>query len=210
AFTDKASNLVPGDTNGLRDVFLRDLTTNQTELVSLAYDGSLGNADSFIAPSAGAISSDGRYVAFNSDATNLIPGHTNARVDAFIRDRLLGTTTVVDVSSGGVLGNSGGGVSSMSHDGRFVAFTSTSTNLVPGPTGDLTHVFVRDRLLEMTEIVDVASDGTLANGSPRETSISADGRFIVFQSSADNLVPGDTNGFMDVFVRDRFLGLTER
>jgi len=206
AFQSSASNLVPGDTNGWGDVFLRDRQSGTTERVSVDSGGAQGNQSSF-EPS---ISADERFVAFWSLASNLVPGDTNGFPDVFVRDRQSGTTERVSVASGGAQGNSASAGSSISADGRFVAFYSIASNLVAGDTNGTWDIFVRDRSSGTTERVSVATggaQGNLASGSP---SISADGRFVAFGSGASNLVAGDTNGVADVFVHDRQNGSTVR
>src|SRR5204862_2107304 len=125
-------------------------------------------------------------------------------------DRLTGTTERVSVASGGTEGNDASLGFALSADGRFVAFQSDATNLVAGDTNGATDVFVYDRQTGMTERVSVASDGTQANNASSYPVLSADGRFVAFDSAATNLVAGDTNGATDVFVHDRQTGATER
>src|SRR5437867_824550 len=170
-----------------------------TERVSVDSAGTQGNSFS-LDPS---ISADGRFVAFSSLATNLVPGDTNGAFDVFVHDRLTGTTERVSVDSAGTQGHGNSSEPSISADGRFVAFSSVATNRVPGDTNAAFDVFVHDRLTGTTERVSVASAGTQGNGSSLDPSISADGRFVAFSSVATNLVPGDTNGKEDVFVHDR-------
>jgi Tol biopolymer transport system component len=206
AFTSAASNLVPGDTNAALDVFVRDRIAGTTERVSVASDGSQADLDCFD-PS---ISADGRYVAFHSSATSLVPGDTNSVSDVFVRDRLSGTTERASVDSNGAQANGASRYASISSDGRFVVFASTASNLVANDANGFEDVFVRDRIAGTTEIVSVASSGTRGDAdSYYVSSISADGRFVAFGSLADDLVPVDANGVVDVFVRDRIAGTTE-
>jgi hypothetical protein len=209
AFLSDASNLVADDTNHALDVFVRDRQTGTTERVSVASDGTEGDFGSDSIPS---LSADGRFVAFDSYSTNLVPGDTNNRRDAFVRDRQTGTTERVSVASDGTQGNgeSRTDFSGLSADGRFVVFVSDATNLIPDDTNNVRDVFVRNRQTGTTERVSVASDGTQGNGASFSASISGDGRFVIFASTARNLVPNDTNGAVDVFVRDRQTGTTER
>jgi Tol biopolymer transport system component len=151
-----------------------------------------------------------RFVAFASGATNLVTGDTNGYYDIFVRDRLTGATTRVSVDSNGVQANNTSGNPSISGDGRFVAFRSNATNLVSGDTNDKYDIFVRDRLAGVTTRVSVDSTGAQANNHSGESSISANGRFVAFQSGATNLVTGDTNDKYDIFVRDRLAGVTTR
>jgi Tol biopolymer transport system component len=207
AFTSQASNLVPGDTNGMSDVFVHDRETGTTELVSVDSSGNQANGGS----SGPFISADGRYVAFSSWASNLVPGDTNGISDAFVHDRQTGTTEIASVDS---YGNHGNGISiglSISADGRYVAFMSYASNLVPGDTNGMSDVFVHDRETGTTERVSVDSSGNQADDWSEGSSISADGRYVAFRSGASNLVPGDTSRFRpDIFIHDRQTGVTER
>ena len=187
-------------------MFVRDLRSGTTQLVSVAADGTQANSDSF----GPAISADGRYVAFDSLASNLVPGDTNDHSDVFVRDRRSGTTQLVSVATDGTQANSDSFDPAISADGRYVAFGSDASNLVPGDTNGTDEVFVRDRRSGTTQLVSVATGGTQANGRSFIPAISADGRYVVFGSDASNLVPGDTNGTDEVFVRDLRSGTTQR
>jgi Tol biopolymer transport system component len=200
AFPSQAPNLVPGDTNGAFDIFVHDRVLGATERVSVDSAEVQANAGSSGIPY---MSGDGRFVAFDSPASNLVAGDTNGASDVFVRDRSLGTTERVSVDSAEVQANNASGAPDISEDWRFVAFRSSATNLVAGDTNGVADVFVRDRQLGVTVRVNVASSGTQANDGSAEVGISADGRFVVFDSFASNLVPGDTNGVLDVFLRDR-------
>ena len=266
AFRSESSNLAPGDTNGQPDVFLRDMLTGTTERVSVSTAGVQGDGASAL-PS---ISGDGRYVAFESDATNLVAGDTNGWTDVFVRDRIAGTTELVSLSSAGAQANCQSSRPSINADGRFVAFTSCTTNWIPGKVQALNDIFVRDRLLGTTEWVNppllvannnhhsgtssISDDGryvtyaSLANTlavtsfdtlytsqiytrdrqtattewtsvctavsgeacDSYEPSISGDGRFVAYESDSTTAVPNDTNGYRDIFVRDRQAATTER
>jgi hypothetical protein len=151
------------------------------------------------------ISPDGRYVAFESTATDLVPGDTNGTYDIFVRDRVAGTTERVSISSGGAQANRFSQQPSISADGRFVAFQSYATGLVSGDTNGHDDIFVRDRLAGATERASVATDGNQANGDSgyNGLAIAGEGRFVAFTSNAGDLDPGDTNSYPDVFVHDR-------
>ena len=183
------------------------------ERVSVASDGTQGDGRSgsqyAFGPSL-AVSADGRYVAFESQATNLVTGDTNAVGDIFVRDRDTGTTTRVSVSSSDVQGNGDCSSPSISADGRYVAFNSAASNLVSGDTNARNDVFVRDRDTGVTTRVSLTSGGAQANGHSGYLSLSADGGHVAFASEATNLVSGDTNGWYDVFVRDLGGGVTTR
>src|SRR6185295_1250039 len=154
------------------------------------------------------ISLDGRFLAFQSGASTLVAGDTNGNYDIFVRDRQSGTLERVSVSTNGSQGNlnSFASPSSISADGRFVVFTSSATNLVPNTPSAHGDIFLRDRQSGTTELVSSNPAGAQSNSSSFFPSISGDGRFVAFQSSATDLVTGDTNGFEDVFVRDRQTG----
>ena len=158
-----------------------------------------------------AINLGGRFVAFSSTASNLVTGDTNGKQDVFVRDRNTGTTERVSVSSAEKQGDGDSAWAAISADGRFVAFHSYAADLVAGDTNHDADVFVRDRTTGTTTRVSVTSTGRQANtGSGSPLDISADGRFVAFDSEATNLVARDTNGARDVFVRDRTTGTTER
>ena len=199
AFESVATDLVANDTNGDRDIFVRDRQTGATEMVSVDTAGVLGNGES----RAPALSADGRFVVFESAATNLVPTDTNASRDVFLRDRDESVTQRVSVGIGGSQANDDSLNPSISGDGRFVTFTSLATNLVPGDTNIADDVFLRDRQASVTERASVASSGLQANGQSADGSISADGSRIVFTSDASFLQAGDTNDAFDVFVRER-------
>ena len=211
AFVSLASNLVPDDTNDASDVFVHDRRTGTTERVSVSSRGRQGDGNSGLVGVAGypAISADGRFIAFPSDATNLVRGDTNNTTDVFVHDRLKGTTERVSVSNSGGQSDGFSEGPAISADGRFVAFHSNASNLVPGDDSFTDDIFVHDRLLGTTEVVSVNNAGAKGNGSSIRPDISTNGRFVVFSSSADNLVPGPQS-FHQVFLRDRLLGKTER
>jgi Tol biopolymer transport system component len=184
-----------------------------TERASVDSNGIEGNGPSGFASIvrlSAAVSSDGRFVAFMSLATNLVPGDTNGKSDVFVRDRLTGTTERVSVDSSGPEGDDDSGLYGIgiSADGRFVVFDSLADNLVAGDTNGTQDLFVRDRSSGTTERVSVATGGAEADSFSLYPSISADGRWVSFLSNATNLVPGDVNGFGDIFVHDRQSGAT--
>ncbi|MGY6213684.1 hypothetical protein ACW73L_00885 [Methylolobus aquaticus] len=208
AFRSSASNLVPSDTNGAADVFVHDLKTGETTRASIDSSGTQGNLSS--GPEI-ALSADGRFIAFSSAASNLVPGDTNGERDFFVHDRNTRETKRINVDSRGrqsTLAYSDNGLA-ISADGRFVAFTSSANALVPGDNNDRADVFVHDRQTQETTRVSVDSAGAEQNGSVlRGIDLSADGRYVAFSSGADNLVPDDTNRVYDIFVHDRSNGMT--
>lgn len=213
-FASVASNLVPGDTNGKSDVFVRDLIAGTTERVSVATDGTEGDDDSGTELAGSEfhpfdISANGRYVVFTSLATNLVADDTNTARDIFIRDRVLQTTTRVSVKSDGTEGLANGPSTgcSISADGRYIAFISGGVLAPNGLTGG--SAYVHDRVLHTTELGSVSTAGVSANADTIRTHISPDGSRVVFTSKGTNLTTGDTNGVADVFVRDRQAGTTQ-
>ncbi len=179
-----------------------------TTLVSVDSAGNQANGSTNSPPD---ISSDGRFVAFYSEASNLVADDTNDADDVFVRDRRTGTTERVSVDSSGDQGNATSyRTPSISADGRFVAFGSWATNLVPNDTNGEPDAFVHDRQTGATRRVSVSSSGNQANSWIDEVvSISANGRFVGFTSWASNLVPNDTCCY-DIFVRDRKTDTTRR
>jgi Tol biopolymer transport system component len=194
------------DTNGFSDVFVHDRRLGETTRVS-THRGRQADGHSYTRP---AISGDGRFVAFTSFATNLAPHDTNGTSDVFVYDRRNGAVERVSVSGGGSQADSSSMEPSLNADGRFVAFTSFATQLVPGDTNTSDDVFVRDRQTRTTERVSGSGANVEANSGSGRPSINADGRLVAFQSFASNLTSDDTNGLTDVFVHDRLAGVTER
>ncbi|HBX69062.1 MAG TPA: hypothetical protein DEH25_06690, partial [Chloroflexi bacterium] len=221
AFSSEATNLVTGDTNGHRDIFLRDRDTDadgifdepgnvRTTRVSMGLAGAQANNDSWEV----SISYNGRYIAYSSDADNLVASDGNGFRDVFLYDRVLNQTTrisVVDVS--GTNGNNDSEHPSISGDGRFVAFTSKASNLVTGDGNNLQDVFVRQMSTGRTFRVSIDSGGLEAlGGGSYNPSMSETGQFVAFTSEATNLdlVLADTNAARDVYVHDRTTGTTTR
>jgi archaellum component FlaF (FlaF/FlaG flagellin family) len=198
AFSSSSSSLVPGDTNDSYDIFVRDTLTNTTTRVSVDSEGNQANNQTYYGSIHPSISADGRFVAFESDDSNLVPGDTNSHYDIFVRDTLANTTTRVSVDSEGNQGEGPSINSSISASGRFVAFESSD------------GIFVRDTFTNTTTRVSVDSEGNQGDGASFTPSISASGRFVAFDSFATNLVPGDTNNKRDIFVRDTLTNTTTR
>lgn len=205
-FDSSASNLVAGDTNGFRDVFVRDRVAATTERISVSGSGLQGNAACFHS----AITPDGRYVAFESLSSNLVAGDVNGSPDVFVHDRVAGATEIVSIATSGAQGDGYSETPAISSDGRFVAFDSVATTLVPGDSNGRADVFLRDRLLGVTTLVSLSTSGLQTNLDSASASISDDGRYVAFASMATNLVANDTNGSSDIFIRDVQAGTTER
>jgi len=177
-------------------------------LVSVGLNGIGGNEASGVDGASGT-SAHGRYVVFSSYASDLVANDTNGQRDVFVRDMVTGRTTLVSVGPGGVQGNGESRQASISADGRFVAFDSFASNLVPGDSNDSPDVFRRDLRTGRTALVSVGLDGPADLGAVFPD-ISADGNHVAFESSSTNVVPGDTNATQDIFVRNLRAGRTER
>ncbi len=203
AFVSAASNLTPRS-SGSADIYVR-AGAGKIEDVSVAPDGSPANGPS-VQP---AISADGRFVAFASFASNLVPGDQNGVSDVFVRDRLTQRTIRVSLAHGSVEANGASSTPAISADGRVISFASAATNLVPGDGNRLADVFVRVPATDTTEQVSVGSRGQAQNAAVASpftqiSSLSSDGRLVAFDSNATNLVPGeDRRPRSNVFVRDR-------
>lgn len=205
-FASDASNLAPGDTNGQVDVFVHDRLNATTVLVSTSAAGVLGNGQS----TNSVLSANGRYVAFESSASNLILGDFNGASDIYVKDLITGAISRVSVDAAGSQASSHSYGASISADGRFVAFASDADNLVPGDFNFITDVFVYDRFAASIQRVSVSSSGVEGDGSSTQAAISGDGSRVAFVSTATNLVVGDSNGVHDVFIRSLGSGLTTR
>ena len=256
AFSSPASNLVPGDTNGVYDSFVHDLDTGITERVSVGPGGVQATQDVHMPH----LSADGRYVSMWSSAPNLVAGDINQQSDIFVHDRQTHVTTLASFAlTGGqspqfhgygsisddgrwvayhaFMPFAGGQVSvylydrtagttvlvgistvtgaaanwsepSLSSDGRYVAWDSDASTLVQNDTNGARDIFVFDRQEGTTTRVSVDSTGAQANGVSRNARISGNGRFVTFTSEATNLRPADTAGLADVFLHDRLTGVT--
>lgn len=201
-----APDLVPNDTNNSHDVFLYDRLTRTTERISLGLGGVQGNNRSMF----GDLSTDGRFLTFHSEATNLVPNDTNNAWDVYFHDRLTGQFERISITSAGQQANATSIFPDISGSGRFITFYSEATNLVPNDTNNATDIFLHDRQNQTTERISVSTGGAQANGPSIFPDISADGRYIVYESAAANLVPNDTNATEDIFLYDRINKTTQR
>ncbi len=198
AFHSKASNLVAGDGNGVEDVFVKDLVTGTLTRCSTGPGGVEANGASLY-PS---LSADGAFVAFESSATNLAAGDDNGLKDVFVKNLVTGAVYIASCDSGGSEGDGDSTWPSLSADGRYVAFSSMASNLVAGDDNGALDAFRKDTVTGAVAVCSSSAAGTFGSGASRYPSISADGRFVAFQSTASNLVPGDTNDRTDVFRKD--------
>lgn len=216
AFCSYATNLTANDANNVPDAFLHDRQTGTTTLVSRSVFNRPGNDISckphsditrHIGP---AISADGRYVFFESFASDLIGNDNNSKSDIFRYDHVTGAIIRVSEDSNGFEANGNSSYPAISTDGFIVAFQSDASNLVTGDGNGYTDVFVRDLSNGQTRRVSIHSNGSEGNGDSFETAVSANGQFVAFASFASNLVDGDSNLYLDVFLHNRSNGQTER
>jgi len=206
-FYGDASNLVPGDTNGVRDVFHKDLASGSIVRVSVGSGGApQGNGPSQNPD----VNQAGDVVVFESFSSNLVPGDTNFQGDVFWHRVPSATTVLLSISSASVQGNGYSAYPSCDDSGNLVAFDSDATNLVTGDTNGLKDVYLRDRVAGLTERISLTALGVEPNGDCWQPAVSPDGRWVAFNSDATNLVPGDTNGVGDVFLKNRLTGALTR
>lgn len=222
-FRSRATNLVPGDTNSSEDVFVHDRVQETTVRASVGENGVQADQPSFTAFTSarldgvprstslpGVISSDGRFLAFHSRATNLVSMNTNAVSQIYLRDLQQETTTLISVADDGTPGNKASAQALVSDDGRYVVFQSDATNLVASDTNNTCDVFLRDRVNGTTTRISRAADGGEANGCSFTGAMSSNGRHIVYGSLATNIVEADMNSTNDLFVFDQETGRTRR
>lgn len=205
-FQSDATNLVAGDTIGVQDVFIHDQITGNTTRMS----NGTGGAEADDTSEFSTITESGNFAAYGSRATNLVADDNNNQADVFVYSRASGTISRVSMASDGTEGNNWSNFASLSENGRYVAFVSKASNLVADDTNGYIDIFVHDRQTNETSRVSVATDGTEGENHSTHAGISADGRFVTFRSFATNLVDGDTNGEIDIFVHDRLTGSTRR
>ena len=206
-FTSDGNGIVEGDiTNSLRNsaIYKRDWQTGAVERITKTPDGKfpeggVGGADA---------SSDGRYIVYISAAPNLIPGDTNEQVDILLYDSVTGETELISRPVGGGQSNNMSSPVRISADGRYIAFRSFATNLVPNDNNGVADIFVYDQETKALELVSLSSTGAQANGESKDPGICGDGRYVVFTSEATNLVSTPHNGQRQIYVRDRLLNRT--
>jgi Tol biopolymer transport system component len=203
-------SFVTGDINSMADVIRQDSPTSPAYRLSAPRSGATAvaaNHESGVGFQGYSASTDGRYVAFGSQASNLVVGDNNNSTDVFVRDRLLGTTERVSVHSNGTEGWCGSSYPSISDDGRYVAFYSCTPFDLEVPSLRM-DIYVRDRVAHTTRLVSLTPQGTPADDFSTGPSLSADGRYVAFDSCATDLVAGDSNARCDIFVRDLVNGAT--
>lgn len=210
-FSSLATNLVPNDTNGLEDVFLHDRQTGTTTRVSVDSNGNQATTTSFDYASANDISDDGRYILFSHIGDNLVPNDTNNAVDVFVHDRQTETTTRVSVDNNGLEANDHSQGYRFAADNRYVVLSSNATNLVAtDANSQQSDIFVYDRQTETMTLVSTDSNGVQGNDYSFNANFSADGQYVVFESTSTNLIANDTNNKTDVFRKDLQTGVTTR
>ncbi|MBR0750398.1 PD40 domain-containing protein [Bradyrhizobium japonicum] len=201
SFSPDGTKIVFGSTTGFgagNDIYIKDLSTGTTTLVSVSASGVHGNGGSYDP----VFSPDGTKVAFYTFADNLVPGSSNIGIgNIVIKDLTTGVVTLVSANAGGAPQNNGEAQKPMfSPDGTKIAFYSAADNLVPGVNGY--EVYVKDLITGAVTVISTSASGMPANGYSQLPGFSADSTKLVFESSASNLVPGDTNGTSDIFVKE--------
>ena len=198
AFWSDANNLVAGDLNLQRDIFVHNRALATTELISVSTGGIQGNGPS----SRPNLSADGNLVAFTSDASNLVAGDTNLAGDVFVRDIAAGTTELISIGLAGAPANGLSSVPVISGDGRYVSYRSSANNIVDGDTNKLRDVFLYDRQTGITTILSRSNTGAAGNGDASRPAINTDGSKILFQTFASNMVANDNNLEEDAFIHE--------
>ena len=206
AFASYASNLVPGDNIGSPDIFIKDLVTGVIERVT---SGAAASPNNYSPAHRSAYSADGHFLAFESYASDLVAGDSNGQADIFVKNLQTGTIVLASRSASAAA-NGSSALASMSGDGRYVAFSSVASNLVDGDDNGNTDVFVKDLLTGEVQRVSTAANGAQADSESSTASFAADGLNVVFLSYASNLVAGDTNGTIDVFIKNLQTGAIQR
>ncbi|CAK0746830.1 serralysin [Gammaproteobacteria bacterium] len=204
-FTSVATNLVAGagdvGNNGWGDIFLKDTQTGQVSLVSADSNG----VPSVNTDYGASISGDGKFVVFTSQSA-LVAGDTNVYSDIYEKDLTTGNITLVSSTQNNGVSHSASSEADLSNDGRYVVFINGGEGLIGTPNGSW-QVFLKDTLTGQLSLVSTAADGsTLANGHCHNATVSNDGRFVMFQTSATNMAPGDTNDYDDIYLKDMVTG----
>lgn len=194
AFVSEASNLVPNDTNGVMDVFLYDTVTKTIKRVSQPANGN-ANGES----ARPQLSRNGEIVTFHSDASNLVPNDTNGVKDIFVYTTATGTMERISVSTAGVQGNGLSREPATCESGRFIAYTTEATNLIPNDNNGYRDIMVRDRVLNETFVVSKSDSGVLGNGRAHRVTMTPDCKTVGFASDATNFIPNDNNNMRDLY-----------
>ncbi|MDH5259066.1 MAG: hypothetical protein OEX07_13715, partial [Gammaproteobacteria bacterium] len=205
-FYSLATDIVSSDTNGKTDVFLHDLTTGKSQLVSVTQSGVQGNAESTEAQ----ISDDGNFVAFSSASTTLTGINTNNKRHIYVKNLSTQSLEIVSVNNAGEAGDQDSFSPSISGDGRYITFVSIANNFDSHSASGQYDIYLHDRQNGVTERISFGDTGVVSNSHSSLPSISADGRYISYMSLASNLASNDTDNTMDIFVYDRETGNVEK
>lgn len=205
-FQSQATNLAPDDHNAALDVYLKDTLSGDTSRISSNAIGDAGNGDSYNA----SLSTNGRFVVFTSQASDLVAGDTNGYSDVFVRDTLNGSTARVSTSDTKAEVHGDSDNAKITADGHYVVFQSYASDLVAQDGNNAPDIFLKDRITGRTTCLSVDSTGHSGNGGSYNPVITPDGRYVAFQSTASNLVAGDTNGVSDIFWMDLQTGTVKR
>ena len=203
-FESDASNLVDGVDNGYRQIYVRNLRTGETKLVSIGIDGKPAEGDCTTGTQRASISADGRYVVFDSDATNLVDMEFQGEHQVYLRDLKEGKTTLVSLGYDGLMGDYCAKQASISADGKYIVYGSNSSNIIKDTAEyELRQIFLYEIATKTTTLVSAGYEGGPGDDCSQTPVISADGRFVAFRSYATNLVEGlDTGGYYHIYHRD--------
>lgn len=206
AFVSWSSLIVPNDTNGAQDIFVKNMATGKTTRVSTAGNGAQANGESALTGLIQGFSPDGKFLAFHSYASNLVAGDTNGTWDVFTKNLVNGVVRRISVAPGNRQANGGSYGAAWSPNGNLVSFHSAASNLVAGDTNGVMDIFAKNLTTGAVKRLSTASNGAQANGASYQGVFSPNGKLFAFTSEATNLVAGDTNGQKDVFVKDLTTG----
>ncbi len=199
-FRSRSTNLDPGDTDSLSDIYSKDLATGELTLVSVTQSGVKGNRVSSL-NSAPAISGDGTKVVFETASTNLDPADADIDGDIYVKDLTSGELTLVSTSDSGAKGNLSSAQPAISADGWTVSFTSAATNLDPADSSTDQDIFIKDLVTDEVTLASTSDTGVKGNDSSHHSALSSDGDIVTFQSFATNLDPRDSDGVQDIYVK---------
>jgi Tol biopolymer transport system component len=202
AFYSAATNLGQVGGSPGYHVFVKDLVTGDVTLAATNDNGKRANGFSYEAT----LSADGTRVAFYSEATNLDPADTDTAGDIYVKDLVTGEVMLASVSETGEKSNGWNEYPAISADGTKVVFVSAATNLDPLDTDEVVDVYLKDLVTGDITVVTVSETGEKSDQFAAEPHLSRDGTKVTFTTTATNLHPGDTDGILDVYVKDLVTG----
>lgn len=208
-FSSLATNLVPNDTNGVRDVFVKDLVSDSTVRVSMHSDGAQSVVDNEFEGMPTSISADGRYVAFLT-FERLLPRDNNIHNDIYVKDMVTGALDLVSTAGDESLANFRNHHPFISANGRYVVFASQGSNFVPEDTDIGLDVYIKDRVTRQIRLASATAAGVRANNVSEKPVVSADGRYVAFVSYSHDLALPFNAANPDVYIKDMQTGAVQR